>query len=229
MRESESEAQFRRVVESLRESEQRLQFFLDHAPGALAMLDRELRYLAVNRRWQAEYTRPGESLIGRSHYDVYPGPDPSRGATRTGGAWPARRTRGRAGARDAARRRRPSGCAGKCSPGTTRPARVGGIVLFVEDITARVESEEAARAARQDLAELIATIDGIVWEADAHTFALHLRQRAGRAAARLSGQRLAGRTRTSGPRTSTPTIATHRSSCASISPRRAATTSSTTG
>ena len=47
---------------------------------------------------------------------------------------------------------------------------VGGIVLFVEDITADVESEEAARAARQNLADLIGTIDGIVWEADPHTF-----------------------------------------------------------
>ena len=47
---------------------------------------------------------------------------------------------------------------------------VGGVVLFVEDITARVQSEEAARVARQNLADLIGTIDGIVWEADATTF-----------------------------------------------------------
>jgi PAS domain S-box-containing protein len=34
----------------------------------------------------------------------------------------------------------------------------------------RVESEEAARIARQNLSDLIGTIDGIVWEADAATF-----------------------------------------------------------
>ena len=50
------------------------------------------------------------------------------------------------------------------------PGTVGGVVLFVEDITARVQSEEAAQVARQNLADLIGTIDGIVWEADAATF-----------------------------------------------------------
>ena len=68
----DSEAQDPSIVDGLRHSQQRLQFFLDHAPGAMAMLDRELRYLAVNREWQAHHAPDGRSLLGRSHYDVYP-------------------------------------------------------------------------------------------------------------------------------------------------------------
>ncbi len=96
---------------------------------------------------------------------------------------------------------------------------IGGIVLFVEDITARVESEEAARAARQDMAELIATIDGIVWEADAQTFRFTF---VSAQAERLLGypvQAMAGRRRFLGGRTSIRSIATRPSATASNAPQ----------
>ncbi len=169
MRESESEAEVERIVGTLRESEQRLQFFLDHAPGALAMLDRELRYLAINRRWQAEYAPPGVDVIGRSHHDIYPD---------LAEHWREAHRRGLAGEVTRVEREqvRPFPDAPlvwmrwEVQPWRDRAGAVGGIVLFVEDITARIEADEAARLARADLVELIATIDGIVWEADARTF-----------------------------------------------------------
>jgi PAS domain S-box-containing protein len=168
VRESESEAGAQRMVGSLRESEQRLQFFLDHAPGALAMLDRDLRYLGVNRRWQAEYA-PGVELIGRSHYEIYPD---------LAEHWREAHRRGLAGEATRVEREHvrpfPDGpmvwMRWEVQPWYDPAGSVGGIVLFVEDVTARVEADEAARLAREDLVELIATIDGIVWEADARTF-----------------------------------------------------------
>jgi PAS domain S-box-containing protein len=50
----------------------RLQAFVEHAPAAVAMLDNDLRYVAVSNRWVEEYKLDGKQLIGHSHYDIFP-------------------------------------------------------------------------------------------------------------------------------------------------------------
>ncbi|MFD2598977.1 ATP-binding protein [Sphingobacterium corticis] len=49
-----------------------LQAFVKHAPAAVAMFDRELRYIAVSNEWINEYELQDQQIIGRSHYDVFP-------------------------------------------------------------------------------------------------------------------------------------------------------------
>ncbi len=62
----------KRAEQALRESEEKLRLFIDHAPVALAMLDRQMRYVAVSRRLMTEYNLEDMDIIGRKHYEVFP-------------------------------------------------------------------------------------------------------------------------------------------------------------
>jgi PAS domain S-box-containing protein len=54
----------------------RLTAFVKHTPAAVAMLDRELIYLAVSDRWKQEFRLEGAEVIGRSHYELFAGSIP---------------------------------------------------------------------------------------------------------------------------------------------------------
>ncbi len=58
-------------IDALRESEHLLRLFIEHAPAGIVMLDRDLRYLAVSKRWLQNYGI-NEEIIGRSHYEILP-------------------------------------------------------------------------------------------------------------------------------------------------------------
>ncbi|GEJ58790.1 ATP-binding protein [Anaeromyxobacter diazotrophicus] len=55
-----------------RDAEALLRLVVESTPGAIAIFDRHMRYLAVSRRWQEAYRLRGEDVLGRSHYEVFP-------------------------------------------------------------------------------------------------------------------------------------------------------------
>jgi len=46
--------------------------FIEQAPTAIAMLDNEMRYLAVSQRWLKDYKMERQRIIGLSHYEIFP-------------------------------------------------------------------------------------------------------------------------------------------------------------
>ncbi len=65
-------AQRRQAEGSLQRSEQVLGLFVEYAPAAIAMLDRNMTYLAASRRYLTDYRLGELKLKGRSHYEVFP-------------------------------------------------------------------------------------------------------------------------------------------------------------
>jgi len=57
---------------ALQASEEKLQLFIEYAPAAVAMLDQQMRYLAVSNRWRQDYGLGDRPLLGQCHYDVFP-------------------------------------------------------------------------------------------------------------------------------------------------------------
>ncbi len=140
----------KRAQAALQESEQRLRLFIEYAPAALAMFDREMRYLQASRRWRADYGLGGRDLTGLCHYEVFP---------EVSERWKEVHRRGLAGEvlrSESDRFERADGSVQwikwEIRPWYEIGGRIGGIVIFAEDITERKRAEEELSRKAEDLA-----------------------------------------------------------------------------
>jgi PAS domain S-box-containing protein len=56
----------------LKEREELLRLFVAFTPAAVAMCDRDMRYLVYSQRWVKDYHLAPRNLTGACHYDVFP-------------------------------------------------------------------------------------------------------------------------------------------------------------
>jgi PAS domain S-box-containing protein len=128
-----------KTEKKLMESEEMLNIFIQHAPAALAMFDREMRYIAASRRWLDDNKVSLDEIIGAIHYDIVP--DISE-------EWKEIHRRGLNGEsirNDDDKFVRQNGSVlflkWEVRPWFNAEKEVGGIILITEDITARKQNE----------------------------------------------------------------------------------------
>ena len=124
----------------LRSREELLRVFVKNVPAAVAMLDRDMRYLQVSDRWCTDYLPGRAQILGRSHYEIFPDM-PER--------WKEVHRRALQGETLRADEDRWDGQDGphwarwEVRPWKTAEGAVGGILILAEDITRRKQMEEA--------------------------------------------------------------------------------------
>ena len=156
------------VVDALRAqhtAERVADAYVAHAPVALIMLDRDLRYLLASPRWSADFQTPEGDLLGRHLYEVSPG------AARFTDLH-QRALAGEVSSGEAAVVR-PDGrtCHSRyeVAPWRDVDGEVGGVVITSCDITETVLAREAAEQSAQRLSLALEISGTGVWELDHRT------------------------------------------------------------
>jgi PAS domain S-box-containing protein len=146
---------------ALQEREEQLRLCVEHSPAAIAMLDRDMKYLVVSLRWMEDYRLGSQSLIGRNHYDIFPEVPPH---------WIEVHRRCLAGAVEKCDDEKFTRADGSTDwirweirPWHQANGVIGGIIIFSEDITTRKQAELALRASEAEFRTLIESAsDGIL-------------------------------------------------------------------
>lgn len=144
-----------------RSAEERLRIVVEHGPIAVAVFDREMRYLMASKRWIADYGIHIDDLKGRSHRELFP---------EIGPAWWDIHLRCLEGKIESSKGEKFHHINGafqwikwEVRPWCDADGNVGGTMIFSEDITTTKEAEESLRASEERFRALANSMPQIVW------------------------------------------------------------------
>jgi PAS domain S-box-containing protein len=164
-RTAEARAETRLALQLLK-SEQLFRSFIEHAPAALAMFDKDMRYIGASQRWMSDFGIKDMSIQGKSYLE---------GSTAMPKEWAAAMRKALAG--DISRQEedlivhadgRQRWLRWEVWPWINISGVVAGIIIFSEDITVPKEAASAAVASEARLRAIIESMQGamIVTDAD---------------------------------------------------------------
>ena len=130
---------------------------LEHTPSAIALFDRDIRYIAASAQWRRDYGLGDRPLIGRPHYEILP-ETPER--------WKAvhkRCLQGAVAASDLDRFVREDGSVEWLrwivQPWRDADGAIGGLAMFSENLTEIMEARAAADTERSFLSAILECLD----------------------------------------------------------------------
>ena len=156
-----------RLLEDLAKKQALLNTFVRHVPAAVAMFDRDMRYLQVSDRWCADFRLDQSRILGLGHYQVFPDA-PER--------WKEEHRRCLAGETlrseedlferaDGSR----TWLRWEVRPWGNRDGLPEGILIFIEDITGHRRIEESLRESEERMRLAVDSSGLGTWELDIRT------------------------------------------------------------
>jgi PAS domain S-box-containing protein len=146
--------------------------FVQAAPMAVAMYDKDMRVLMASRSYLKERRLTEEQVLGRSMYDLMPWmPEKWKQVHR-------QVLRGELMRHDRDRFEGPDGHIGwlkwSCAPWRDAAGEIGGIIVVHEDVTEFVTAQHEVESSRERMTFGLAMTSTMIWEIDFEKSELHL-------------------------------------------------------
>ncbi|MBD2693637.1 PAS domain-containing sensor histidine kinase [Anabaena catenula] len=136
--------------------------FIEYTPAAIAIFDRQMRYVLASRRWRQDYNLEDEEIIGRSHYEFFPEISPSCREIHQSCL---------AGAIEQCEEqlfKRDDGTIEwvkwEMHPWYQNSTEIGGIIMFTEVITTRKQAEIALAESEKRLRDIATNVPGAIFQ-----------------------------------------------------------------
>jgi len=152
----------KRAEEALTHSRDLMRYIIEHNQSAVAVHDRDLKYIYVSQRYLHDYGVKEHDVIGKRHYEVFPDlPQKWRDVHQKALA-------GETSSADNDPYVRADGSVDwtrwECRPWYEADGSIGGIIVYTEVITARKRAEEELAQSHDLLANLARLVPGVVYQ-----------------------------------------------------------------